>query len=281
MTKLAVELSQQVKESRYLSLTKRPKVDCVFYAGFEVCAPDFLINRENFPFWMLEFIREGRGEIKIRGKKHVLEPGALICYGPGIPIHFFNHEQQPFHKYFFCRTDLAFPQRWRHCGLTPGVVQQSTLSSSLCEVLDHLIFDGAQGYAEKVQVLNALELVLTSYIRRDHSKSRTTVDGPAQVYELTMRIMREDFSAINSLAELAERTGYGAEYLCRIFKRYHNESPYQALLRMKMNEAFRQLKEGRMRVMDIALSVGFDDPLHFSRVFRKTMGMPPSMVNGL
>ncbi|WP_309397698.1 helix-turn-helix domain-containing protein [Cerasicoccus maritimus] len=280
MAKLALELSLQVKESRYLSLTRKPKQDGVFYAGFEVCAPDFLIDRENFPFWMLEYISEGQGEMRVRGKKHQLGAGSLICYGPGIPIYFHNRADHPFHKYFFCRTDGAFPDRWRQCGLTPGSVNTLSLGSPFCAVMDQLIFDGAQGYAEKVQTLNSLELILTSYIRRDLSKEKTNTDGPAQVYEIAMRVLNEEYREINSLAELADRTGYGSEYLCRIFKRYHNESPYQALLRMKMNEAFRQLKDGRLRVMDIAQQVGFDDPLHFSRVFKKTMGMPPSMVNG-
>lgn len=279
VSKLSIELSPLVKESRYLSLTRRPRAPGVFFAGFEVCAPDYLIDRQSFPFWILEYIDEGEGEVRVRGKKHLLRSGSVICYGPGIPIHFYNHAERPFHKYFFCRNDTAFPERWRQVGLSPGSARTLATPATQGDMLDQLIHEGVHGYVEKSTVLSALELIITTGIRRDSQQALTPKDGPAQVYDLVMQVLHENFSEINSLAELADRTGYGAEYLCRVFKRYHNESPYQTLLRMKMNEAFRLLKEGRLRVMDIAEQVGFQDPLHFSRVFRKVMGMAPSTVS--
>lgn len=279
MKNLTLSLSNRVKKSRYVSLGKQPKVDCVFYAGFELCLPSYFIDRKNFPFWIIEYIADGHGEITIGGEGCPLRPGSIICYGPGVPIFFKNDPNSPFHKYFLCRTDEDFPACWKQSGLEPGVVLELSVNAPFTEVLDQLLYDGEQGTTENNKVLDAIELILLSYIRSTQRMVDEKESGAAKVYDLTMQVMLKEFRDINSLAELAERTGYGSEYLCRIFRKFHSESPYQALQRMKMNEAFRLLKEGRIRVMDIALKVGFEDPLHFSRVFRKTMGFPPSAVN--
>lgn len=68
-----------------------------------------------------------------------------------------------------------------------------------------------------------------------------------------------------------ERSGYSSEYLCRIFKKYHGESPYQVLLHRKISAAWLPLRDGQLQVGAVGRELGYDDPLHFSRVFRKVM----------
>lgn len=279
MKDLQLALSQRVKKSRYVSLTKHPRVDGAFYAGFEYCLPDLVIDRDNFPFWTLEYIADGQGNIALGNQHASLQPGSLICYGPKIPIRFQSEPQNPFHKYFLCHTDDSFPQSWRSAGLKPGTITTLAIGVPFTGVIDQLLIDGDQGAVDSASVLGAIDIIFLSMIRCAQQMTQNEESGTAHVYQVTLQVMAKEFRALNSLNELAERTGYGPEYLCRVFRKHHSESPYQALQRMKMNEAFRLLKEGRQRVMDIAVEVGYEDPLHFSRVFRRTMGFPPSIVN--
>lgn len=162
--------------------------------------------------------------------------------------------------------------------MAPGSKLELPGGVPFAEVIDQMLHDGERG-GDGAAILNTVELILLSYIRDARQASDEAKTGPERVYQITMQVMLKEFREIRTLENLSERTGYGPEYLCRIFRRHHLESPYKALLRMKMNEAFRQLKDGRLRILDIAEHVGFDDPLHFSRVFRKIMGFPPSVVH--
>jgi transcriptional regulator GlxA family with amidase domain len=60
-----------------------------------------------------------------------------------------------------------------------------------------------------------------------------------------------------------------------LFRRYDHESPYQYLLRLKMNYAAERLQQTGVLVKQIAEEAGFADAFHFSRVFRKTLGLAP------
>jgi AraC family transcriptional regulator len=43
-----------------------------------------------------------------------------------------------------------------------------------------------------------------------------------------------------------------------------------------MNEARRLLRETKMGIVDVALEVGYANPSHFARLFRRETGLSPS-----
>ena len=67
-----------------------------------------------------------------------------------------------------------------------------------------------------------------------------------------------------------------APYLCRLFARFHDESPYQFLTRLRMEHASRILLESDASVKSVAAALGFKDAFHFSRVFKSVHHVPPS-----
>ena len=81
-----------------------------------------------------------------------------------------------------------------------------------------------------------------------------------------------------SLADVAEACGVDPSYLCRLFKKYDHQSPYQYLLRLQMNHAAERMLEEGLQVQEVARELGFDDPLHFSRTFKKVLGLPPAQL---
>ena len=64
-------------------------------------------------------------------------------------------------------------------------------------------------------------------------------------------------------------------YICRLFRMFNYESPYKYLLRKKMNHALNMLINTNTLVRIIAHEIGFNDPYHFSKVFKKMFMMSP------
>ena len=54
-------------------------------------------------------------------------------------------------------------------------------------------------------------------------------------------------------------------------------SPYQFLLRLKMNAAAEQLAQPGALVKNVAADFGFTNPFHFSRVFKSVFAVLPEM----
>ena len=78
-------------------------------------------------------------------------------------------------------------------------------------------------------------------------------------------------------------TGWPGRYtfLCRLFSRFDNQSPYQYLMQLKMGAAAQRLQQEGTLVKQVAYELGFSDPFHFSRAFKKVFGLSPAAFRKL
>jgi len=74
---------------------------------------------------------------------------------------------------------------------------------------------------------------------------------------------------------MGEWVGLSASHLRSLFAAELGVSPIAALQTQRTREARRLLAGGSLTVKEIARQVGYEDPLYFSRAFRKRVGMSP------
>ena len=96
-------VSTQVAEARryYLDLQPQPTHDItVVCGGCERVRPDYIIQRRTFPYYAVEFVAEGEGDLVLAGKRCRLRPGIVFAYGPGIAHTIRTAPERPMLKYY-------------------------------------------------------------------------------------------------------------------------------------------------------------------------------------
>ena len=76
------------------------------------------------------------------------------------------------------------------------------------------------------------------------------------------------------LKEVARKFGVHPNYLTRIFREKYDIAPKQYLLHLKLEKACQLLRSTDLRVATIAGSMGFDDAMAFSKLFKKLTAAP-------
>jgi AraC family transcriptional regulator len=77
------------------------------------------------------------------------------------------------------------------------------------------------------------------------------------------------------LVDLADRLGISQFHFSDLFKQSLGITPYQYLLRQRIERAKQLLKQGDQSIVDIAFLCGFSSHSHLSKQFRQLTGMTP------
>lgn len=136
-------------------------------------------------------------------------------------------------------------------------------------------WSGEESLGRKVLVHDLTRCLLIELIRQYARTSQRAVAADARVLEIMARIERE-FASPLTVTQMARWGGLSSSHLRSLFHSQLGFSPVHALLSRRMREARRLLSGSTLPMKEISHRVGFDDPLYFSRAFRRLTGMTPS-----
>lgn len=250
--------------------------------GFERCNPDYFLDRAAFAYHVVEIITEGAGWARLGGgAEHALAPGCIFVCEKNTRRAMRADPERPLVKYFLCLSGRAALARLRRAGLPPNRVRTLAAQGEIRSVLEDLIRESRRPGRHAAEICDVLFELLClkiseNLVRVRHRRAKTP---PSRDNFLRCKaIIDERAERLSSLDEIAREARLDASSICRLFRRHQGVSPYQYLLRRKMNIAAELLVDGGALVKEAAQRVGFSDALHFSRVFRSVHGVPPSQL---
>ena len=88
--------------------------------------------------------------------------------------------------------------------------------------------------------------------------------------------MGEHVAGDFNLDRLAAQAGLSKFHFHRVFKSAMRVSPSRHHINLRMNVARRLLRETKQSVVDVALGVGYTNPSHLAKLFRRETGLSPS-----
>lgn len=276
--------SRRVRAARryYLDLSPPENVElAVVCGGYEECASNYRVKRDDFPYYVLEWVTRGMGRVSLSGAEHRILKGALFCYGPGIDHDIETDAARPLAKHFVSFVGRSSEQLLRQASLPPGTMIRVPPGLDLSWLFESLRRDGQSGDARAAELCNTLLRYLLVKLAETSCDPTKGDQGAHATFVRCDDFLVEHARGLSSLAQLAVECGIDETYLCRLYKRFSSESPYQRLRRLKMNLAAEELAESDSSIHTVALTFGFSDPFHFSRTFKSVFGITPSAFRRL
>ncbi len=277
-------LSGQVTGSRYFFLdlaVPKGRTWALALGGREQCTPDYLIDRSGYAYHVLEYVAEGRGDAVLDDKRGELMAGSLLSYSPSMRCRIKTEPSAPMLKFFFAIAGAEAKARLEQAGMQEGTVRQLAAHAEIRSVAEDLVREGERSGQFTSQICRSLMEILLLKI----SDAATWADrGSPIARENFLRckaLIDANAERFTSLEQVADAARMDVSSICRLFRRFQGSSPYQYLLRRKMNLAAELLVDSGCLVKEAAQHVGFSDPFHFARCFRAVHGVPPSAVRGL
>jgi len=247
----------------------------IICGGYEKCAPDFEINRSNYPYYFIKCTMKGKGTLIVNNQCYELRPGIVTGFSPAAAHHYVADNRNPMEHIFVTFVGAEAENILKTALSTGRGIVKPTNPSEILEVFRKIFTIGSEKkqYSQSIccNYLRILSLLLgqdSHHLEKDYSQATTT-------YLECKRYIDDNFSKISSSREVAEYRGINPRYMSALFKRYSQNSPHAYIMRLKLNKAANLLLTSMLSVKEIAYKIGFDDPYHFSRNFKKFHGLSP------
>lgn len=227
--------------------------------------------------YQLLYIVSGKGHFYFHGEDRVVYAGRMVLIQP---------RQEQRYEYFGEDKPEVF---WVHF---TGSDVKNILRSYNIPMDDPIFYSGASStysylFKEMIHELQDCKIgyedLLTMYLRqifllvqRTRQEERPTVSTYIQEeMEFARRYFNEHYNEPISIQEYAESRNMSVCYFQRNFKQIVKHTPMQYLLTIRVNNAASLLETTDYSMAEIAAIVGYEDPLYFSRLFRKIKGVSP------
>lgn len=239
------------------------------------------------PDYELVLILEGNVTYVLNGEPHHAPSGSLILARPGFKEEYvWDKASTTLHG--FLHFDIqAFPSDWPEPSEWPVICQSPV---ALIPPLFRHLTERAASHTQWPNTLpdpdtcRLVENLITLHLRPVPSPTAASSTFPNAIYasiNAMREILEHDPLQPLQLQDLGARANVSDKHLCRLFQQYIGFPPMKTFRLMKLQLAMAILSRSSLSIQEVARRCGFENPLYFSRTFRKIYGISPSEARSL
>lgn len=242
---------------------------------------DVFIDRpKGMTGWIINLTVKGKGQVFDGEEFTEVSPGDLVLF-PSHTIHYYGRHPAAaswWHRWIFFQP-RAFWLNWlvwreeRH-----GIFVLRHLDPDIFAELDDLFSETAvwsvQSDALSTEIAsNLVERIIL--LAAKQNQSVTAMHDLDERLMLAVKYMSDNLNRAVPLDEVARHSRLSASRLSHLFSEKFGKSIMRWRDEQRVQFARQLLQLSNRSVKQIAAEVGYEDPLYFSRVFRRQTGMSP------
>lgn len=254
----------------------------VYNTGYEKCHPGYQWGPGVRDHYLIHHIIRGKGSYTIEGRTYYLGSGDTFLLFPGVESCYRADEKNPWEYAWvgFAGNDAYSMIANTGFSKENPVLNQSEISSELFQKIRAVYEANGNTFRDAVSMTGALYSLMGFLMK--HSVGKEQSKNPQVHYvERAVQYIAEQYSYPITVEDVAVYTGVSRSYLFRLFREKMKQSPKEYLLEYRIRQACQLLNQTDLPVGSIAHSVGFEDNLYFSKVFRKYKSCTPSEYRSL
>lgn len=269
-------MAELQKQSYKQSYTDNVELS-IFNCGHEFCRPGHTWGPGVRDHYLIHLVVAGRGVYQVGGAAFSLQEGDLFLAKPNQLITYAADEADPWEYYWVgfngaCANKLV--QQTPFTDQHP--IYHCKDPQSAREALYNIYLACGTEPQCEAQMTGHLYLFMAQLMKEARDSMPNPASSSSQYVLSAIKFIQFNYSHDISVDDIAKAVGVSRSHLYRVFVANMGQSPIDYLTGYRISEACSLLKNTKLSIAEIAVSVGFFDQFYFSRVFKKVKGVPPS-----
>jgi AraC family transcriptional regulator, arabinose operon regulatory protein len=226
---------------------------------------------------ILIYCIHGSGTIQAHGQSYFMEANSYFVIPAHWPHVYWASENDPWSIYwihFGGARSLCFEKFFGH-----QIAIKAAASSRLVDrinLFNEILTSLELGFSkENIDFANLnLNALLASFFYVETYWASKGYQSKNPV-EQAIFFMQENLSRSIKIQDIAQKVRLSESHLSKIFRNKTGLSPFEYFINLKMQEAIRLITNKSLRIKEVAFALGYEDPLYFSRLFKKHIGKSP------
>jgi AraC-like DNA-binding protein len=274
-------MAEVYKQSFKQSYTNNIELS-IFNCGLEKCAAGHTWGPGIRDHYLIHLVVAGKGTFQAAGRTWDLRPGDLFLVSPNQLITYTADAEQPWEYCWVGFNGACAHTLVAQLPFTDAEpVHHTKDPDSLRQALGDLFRARGPKPQDEAAMVGYLYLFMAALMKETRDRKPRTTSSASQYVLNAIKFIQFNYSHDISIDDVAKSVGVSRSHLYRVFMSNVGKSPIDYLTEYRINEACKLLRTGSLSIAEVAVSVGFFDQFYFSRVFKKSIGMPPSKYAAL
>lgn len=264
------KLSNKVQEKPMMSLA-------VYNVGRQKCTPGYRWGPGIRDHYLIHYISAGRGTYTVLDRTFQLQEGDAFLIYPGMAVSYQADMRRPWSYEWvgFAGTDARPILDMTDFSPESLVLTAPAYGKDLQKHLRRINQAFGNTFRESISMTGELYSLLALLVGGS-SRDRTARGRDAETVRSAVQFIEQRYSYAISVEDVADYVGVSRSTLFRVFTRQMGLSPKEYLDNYRIDKARFLLRHSELTIGAIAVSVGYDNGLYFSKAFKKITGQTPS-----
>lgn len=242
-------------------------------SGEERCAPSHTWGAGVRSHFLIHYVIQGSGVFYCGTNKYKIQKGQLFVIYPGTIVKYQADDQKPWHYAWVGFYGDEAKEILTEVGVSVNSpVLSVTNGAELLEVLRAMPSERCADMKSNLAFCAHLYEFMSLLV-----ENKAKVNGSDDKYLTNARrYIKAHYYEDITVDSVAAHIGISRKYLFAIFKKALDISPKEYILSYRLTRACEFLKDENITVGNVAYSVGYKDPLTFSKMFKLKTGLSPT-----
>lgn len=228
--------------------------------------------------YQLIYIASGKAHFYFEDREEIVTAGHMVLYRPKEVQKYVYYGMDQTEVYWVHFTGSDVKNILRQYGMTDNMHVFYCGALLEYQSLFRLMIQELQMCREDYQELLAMMLrhILILIHRQMNNVKKTDSGFMTEEIDLAVTYFNEHYNTDICIEEYAASRHMSTSWFIRNFRKYTGFTPMQYILEIRISNAESLLEATEYNITEISRIVGYDNPLYFSRLFKKSKGLSPS-----